>query len=347
MSPHSLLALCYQGFPFCDTMCNQGTISRQPSIAHSQWKVAGSTALQTKNLATDTHPATLLPLHWFRIGVHWTSSSRYCRLSTVSLNHCLTRAGHFQHSFSPLGWHEKHKQSRKQCCLLFCFYCLLHIQRGPWCPFPYLSSIFWAQNSNSVTRSYGINKEMNHNSLDEDRALEPSNPQCAHVYRHGRCCCWFYLRLGNAGLRLQQGKAISRQMHVLQWKLVLFAGQGSVSLVQKDTLSNQAPNSWKDCIHQPGTLARILPAAPVHQHCPDLWNAGMWRWAGGERKRHTRRNDFPLRPAVLNVLLHSGGIETLWPCFIFLGDSAHIFSLSVKYPKQPSPPCRPNVATAI
>lgn len=36
--------------------------------------------------------------------------------------------------------------------------------------------------------SYRINKEMNHNSLDEDRAPEPSNPQSAHIDRHGRCC---------------------------------------------------------------------------------------------------------------------------------------------------------------
>lgn len=60
-------------------------------------------------------------------------------------------------------------------------YYLLHIQRGPWCPFPYLSSTFWAQNPNSVTRSYGINKEMNHNGLDEVRALEPRHPQSAHI----------------------------------------------------------------------------------------------------------------------------------------------------------------------
>lgn len=125
----------------------------------------------------------------------------------VFLNHCLTRAGHFQLSFSLLSWHEKNKQSRKWCSLLFCFYCFPHIQRCPWCPFPYLGSIFWAQNSNSVTCSYRINKEMNHDSLDKDRALEPSNPQSAHVYLHGRCYCWFYLKLRNAGLKLQQGKA--------------------------------------------------------------------------------------------------------------------------------------------
>lgn len=92
-------------------------------------------------------------------------------------------------SFSPSGRHGKHNQSGKRCCLLCWFYCPLHIQRSPWCPFPYLSSIFWAQNSNSVTHSYGINKEMNHHSLDEDRALEPSNPQSAHIYRHARWCC--------------------------------------------------------------------------------------------------------------------------------------------------------------
>lgn len=225
-------------------------------ILDERWQAAAYRRLKT--LCSDTHPATLLLLRWFRIGIRWTFSSRYCRLSPIFLHHCLTRAGHFQPSFSPLGWHEKHKQSGKRCCLLFCFYCLLHIQRGPWCPFPYLSSIFWARNSKSATRSYGINKEMNHNSLDEDRAPEPRNPQSAHIYRPGRCCCWFYLKLGITGLRLQQGKAILRQMHVLQLKLVLFVSLGLVRLVQEDILSNQAHNSRQDQIHHPGTLARIL-----------------------------------------------------------------------------------------
>lgn len=114
---------------------------------------------------------------------------------------------------------------------------------------------------------------MNHNSLDEDRALEPSNPQSAHIYRHGRCCCCFYLKLGNAGLRLKQGKAISRQMHVLQQKLVLFISLGLVSLVQKDILSNQAHNSWQDEIHQPETLARTLWQPQFISIAADLWNA--------------------------------------------------------------------------
>ena len=87
---------------------------------------------------------------------------------------------------------------------------------------------------------------MNHNSLHEDRVLEPSNPQRAHIYSHGRCRWCFYLQLGNAGLRLQWGEAISRQMHVLQLKLVLFVSLGLGSLVQKYILSGDpVVAQWK------------------------------------------------------------------------------------------------------
>lgn len=120
--------------------------------------------------------------------------------------------------------------------------------------------------STELKCSYRINKEMNHSSLDEDRALEPSNPQSAHIYRHGQCCCWFYLKLGNAGLRLQPGKAISRQIHVLQLKLVLFASLGLVSLVQKYILFNLPIIPYKN--RSPvGDTCRSFMAVLVYQHC--------------------------------------------------------------------------------
>lgn len=181
-------------------------------------------------------------------------------------SHRFTRAGHFQLPLSPLGQHEDHKQSKKRCSLLFCFDCLLHIQRGPWCPFPHLSLMFWAQNSNSTTCSYRINKEMNHNSLDEDRTPKPSNPETAYIHRHGQCCCGFYSKPGNAALRLQQGKAISRPMHVLQLKLELCISRRLVSL-SKNTYFPTQPIILNKIDASDRDTCKNSTAAPVHQHC--------------------------------------------------------------------------------
>lgn len=235
MSPYTQYSVGCQVFSLCHAMCNKESISRQFSIAYSWWKVAGGH--HTANWKPFVWPH-ILPCycHFIDLGLAFTrallqdpTNRAPFPSSTIALPGLVISNYHFLSS-----WHEKHTQSRKWCSLFFCFYCLLHIQRGPWCPFPYLSSTFY-----SVTCSYGINKKMNHNSLDKERALEPSNPQSAHIYRHHRCCCWFYLKLGNAGLRLQQGRTMWRQMHALQLKLVLSVSVGMASLVQKYTLSNQ------------------------------------------------------------------------------------------------------------
>lgn len=107
---------------------------------------------------------------------------------------------------------------------------------------------------------------MNHNSLDEDRAPKPSNPETAYIHRHGQCCCGFYSKPGNAALRLQQGKAISRPMHVLQLKLELCISQRLVSL-SKNTYFPTQPVILNKIDAPDRDTCKNSTAAPVHQHC--------------------------------------------------------------------------------
>lgn len=160
---------------------------------------------------------------------------------------------------------------------------------------------------------------MNHNSLDKERALEPSNPQSAHIYRHRRCCCWFYLKLGNAGLRLQQGRTMWRQMHVLQLKLVLSVSVGMTSLVQKYVLFQPGPQSLTTGDLLEPTLRDTYKNVMVISIAADLWNPWVQTWANREREGKPKRNNFLLLPNIPDVPPYMGGSQILLSCFIFSG----------------------------